>query len=82
MNEPFDISFLYEGKDLSFTAKLIRYGYSHKISVDVHGTEVCFEPDEEGNYRAIIDPAQLEHNRNISVPLLRGISEAIETILK
>ena len=82
MNEPFDISFVFGGKDVSFTAKLVQYGYSHKISVDVHGNEVNFEPDEEGNYRAVIDPAQLENNRNISVPLLRAISEAIELILR
>ena len=82
MNEPFDITFLFGGKDVSFTAKLLQYGYSHKISVDVHGSEVFFEPDEEGHYRAIIEPAELEKNRHISIPLLKGISEAIEAILK
>ena len=33
-------------------------GYTLKISVDVNGTEVLFEPDEERNYRAVMIPSR------------------------
>jgi hypothetical protein len=82
MNEPFEIPVLFNGKELVFTARLVRFGYSHKIVVDVNGKEVFFEPDEEGNYRALQEPEESYGNRHANVPLLQAISEAIERILK
>ncbi len=43
--------------------------------------EVLFEPDEERNYRAVIDPEQVERSR-IDVEVLKAIAEAIEVITK
>ncbi|HZH65870.1 MAG TPA: hypothetical protein VEY10_13330 [Flavisolibacter sp.] len=60
MADTFDIPVTYKGKELLFKSRLLILGYTHKISVDVSSTEVLFEPDEERNYRAVIDPEKME----------------------
>lgn len=83
MNESFEIPVSYKGETFSFHAKLLPYGYTHRIIVSVDYGDVVFEPDEERNYRALIDP--LETNipkRELDVGLLRAIAETIESIVK
>lgn len=82
MDEPFDIPVHYRGSELLFPARLLQLGYTHKFGVEVHGQEVFFEPDEEGGYRALVDPSQLEGSHKIDVALLQAIAGAIEDILK
>jgi hypothetical protein len=82
MNEPFDIIVHYMGKDLSFNARLIAYGYSYRILVSVDNREVIFEPDEERKYRALLDPIGLTMGKNeLDVHLLKSIAETLENIL-
>jgi hypothetical protein len=79
MDEPFLITVNYKGVERDFEANLRVFGYTHKFHVAVDGTEVLFERDEEGNYRAII-PA--EHTGKIpDAGLLQHIAHAIERIL-
>ena len=83
MNEPFEITVPYKGGNLSFNARLIRYGYTHRIIVSVLGREVAFEPDEERNYRALVDPADTAiTNKDLDVDLLGAIAETIEQIVR
>lgn len=82
MDESFEIPVLYKEQQLHFTSRLLISGYSHKIEVDVYGNQIMFEPDEERNYRAIIDAEGLKNNQKIDVALLKAISEAIESIVK
>ncbi len=81
MNDSFDLPVTYEGKGLLFLAKLLLLGYTCKFAVDVNGTKVLYEPDEERNYRAIVEPIKLE-DRKIDVGLLKAIAGAIELIVK
>jgi hypothetical protein len=80
MNEPFELPVTYRGEELLFSARLQQLGYTHRIVVDVYDQEIFFEPDEERNYRAIIEQDKLD--KHISVELLQAIAEAIESILK
>lgn len=82
MDEPFEIPVLYKGQELLFTAKLLTIGYLHKFLVDVDGQEVFFEPDDGGEYRAMMNPANLEEGQVVAVDLLKAIVAAIEDILK
>jgi hypothetical protein len=83
MNEPFEIIVPYKGENLSFNARLIRYGYTHRIIVSVSGTDVVFEPDEEKNYRALIDSADTAiTDKQPEVDLLGVIAETIEQIVR
>jgi hypothetical protein len=79
MDEPFFIPCRYKGIDRQFTATFQAFGYTFRFHVDVDGTDVIFERDEEGNFRAIIPPESPKPppDRN----LLQEISAAIEQIL-
>jgi hypothetical protein len=79
MDGPFNIPVTYKGIEREFEATLQVFGYTHKFQVDVEGTPVIFERDEEGRYRAIIMPeyrGRLPENE-----LLHTIALAIEQIL-
>ena len=79
MDEPFVITVNHNGGEREFDASLQVFGYSHRFHVMVDGTEVLFERDEEGNYRAIIPP---EHTGKIpDAGLLQSIALAIMQIL-
>jgi hypothetical protein len=82
MDESFEIPVLYKGQDLHFTSRLLISGYTHKIEVDVNGIPVQFEPDEERNYRAIVDAEKVVPNQKIDAALLKAIAHAIESIVK
>lgn len=82
MNDSFKIPVLFNHKELSFPANLLTPGYTHKIMVDVNGLNIIFEPDEEGNYRAIIDEILLEKANQIDIPLLMTIANAIESLVR
>ena len=83
MNEPFEITVSYKGENLSFNARLVPYGYTHRIIVSVSGREVVFEPDEERNYRAWVDAAESTiTSKELDVALLRAIAETIEEIVR
>ncbi len=82
MDEPFEIVVTYKHTQLSFTAFLLKYGYSYKIQVLVKGQQVLFEPDEERKYRAIIELNDGNHPARIDAGLLQAIAEEIESILK
>ena len=55
MDEGFELPVVYKGKELLLPAKINRFGYSYKIEVEVSGTLIFFEKDEERNWRALIN---------------------------
>ena len=77
MDEQFDLPVQYKGDQLIFKSTLNVYGYTHKFNVEVNGQTIVFEPDEERNYRAVINPIDLESNKNIDIELLKKIAEAL-----
>ena len=81
MEEEFEIPVVYKNQQLFFKAKRLTLGsYTQKIQVDVNGTEVFFEVDEERNYRAYIDPTNTEAIDNADKDLLQQIVEATESV--
>ena len=82
MVEDFKIPVLYNNQRLNFPAQLLRYAYSYKIEVDVEGTLVYFEPDEERNWRAMVGQEEVSVNRNLNRELLKAIATSIEEIVK
>ena len=82
MVEDFKIPVLYNNQRLNFPAQLLRYAYSYKIEVDVEGTPVYFEPDEERNWRAMVGQEEVSVNRKLSGELLKAIASSIEEIVK
>jgi hypothetical protein len=71
----------YNGKECMFPGKLHLYSYTQKIEILVHGVSVMFERDEEREWRAIVDPSELEKSKSIDGDLLQAIANAINSIL-
>ena len=82
MNDSFQIPVSYKGEEWLFEAKLLNFGYSYKIQVEVNGIDVFLEPDEEKNYRIIVDPSHLEGKDKIDIELLKAIVSTIESVMK
>ncbi|HVF97612.1 MAG TPA: hypothetical protein VM871_09835 [Flavisolibacter sp.] len=80
MDDAFKLPVTFGGKELLFPASLLQTGYSHKFQVDVYGTKVMFERDEEGAYRAIVNPD--DSPKDLNPDLLQAIAEAIVEVLK
>ena len=77
MDEPFSITIFYEDREYSFEAKLVTMGYTHKFYVMVNGMEVIYEPDEERNYRAIINETDRASIKKSDIELIKAIGVKI-----
>jgi hypothetical protein len=80
MDEDFTIPVTYKNEERNFTARLLNYGYSYKIEVEINGAKILFEPDEERKWRAMIAYEEIEANKNIDKNLLSAIASTIEKI--
>ncbi len=81
MDNSFEITIAYNGKEYLFPASLITYGYSYRIEANIFDTLVNFEPDEEGNYRALIDPGEMVAGK-ITKELLQLIVEQLGSLFR
>jgi hypothetical protein len=81
MPESFLLSVRYKNEVKQFESELRVFGYTHKIAVNVNGTEVIFEPDEERNYRAVLQESEINKHR-IDPGLLKEIASELEANLK
>lgn len=66
------------GEHLIFDARLQTSGFVHQIHINVSGIDVAFEPDEERNYRAIVQPAQLQALTKKDIAIIAAIGEELE----
>ena len=83
MTEPFVLTVHYKAQQQDFTAWLLLQGFTHKIKVLINRTEVFFEPDEEGGYRAVKMPWQEMHElEKIDKQLLSQIQLKIQDVVK
>jgi hypothetical protein len=74
MADTFNLPVEFNGEEHEYPTQILRYGYTHKIEVDINNTIVTFEPDEEGSYRALAD-------KEISPLLLQEISMTLTALL-
>ena len=77
----YEIPVQYKGQEVLVPAQLLVTGYTHKFRVEVGGHEVFFEPDEERNYRATLDPVHGDSGK-IDVAFLQAIAAGIEAAVK
>ncbi len=77
MEDNFIIDVSDNGTEMNFDAKLVPFGYSYKIVVNVNNIEVGFELDENRNYRAIVqDPNSLKEKDRVIVRLISRPSKS------
>lgn len=77
--ETFTLTLDFDNQELQFPAKLTVLGYSYRFTVQVAGTDLIFEPDEERRIRAIIHPASIGHELNPA--LIRAIGHELQHII-
>jgi len=80
MVQNFIIPVIYKGEETDFEASFQPWGYTYRIAVDLFGTTVLFEPDEEGSYRAMMSPDAIIISNTINKPLLQAIIKVLETV--
>jgi hypothetical protein len=80
MDESFSITVVYLGNEYTFEGHLITVGYTHKFFVMINGIEVIYEPDEERNYRAILNEADQAKVKDDDVELIKAVGDKIQTI--
>lgn len=82
MDSDLEVPVTYKNQELIFYAKFIQFGYSYKFEVNLNGMPIFFEPDEERNFRAVMDPTFDRGNQKIDKELLQLIAEALAAMLK
>jgi len=80
MEDSFSIDIDYRGKELNFEARLVAFGYTHRFYVIINGIEVVYEPDDERNYRAILDEANQAIVKDKDIELIRAVGERLQAI--
>ena len=80
MDNTFELDVDFNGETYEFEGNLIIGGYLHKIELDVQGTKVYFEPDEERNYRALMSVEDLNKSE-LSIGLLKAIGHRLDSLL-
>ena len=80
--EPVDLTIQYKGKECHYQATFRRYGYTYRIQVAIEDMPVDFEPDEEGQFRAIMSEPDKPAYRNMDSGLLQTIADELQTALK
>jgi hypothetical protein len=80
MSKSFELPVWYHGQELFFPAELMQIGYTHKIKIHINETDVLFEPDEERNYRAVVQSADNTKSSNLKPDLLQAIVETLHDL--
>ena len=80
MDNTFELDVDFNGETFEFPGQLIISGYVHKIELDINGTKVLFEPDEERKYRALLSMQDLTDNQ-IEMGLIKAIVFRLDSLL-
>ena len=78
MNDGFEIPITYRGKEIQLPARLVPFGYTYRIEVDVSGTVIWFERDEERHWRALINPES--GDPKVDAGLINAIIEMLDSL--
>lgn len=78
MHESLELPVQIGDKTILLPAELKVWGYSHRILVTWEGQVITFEPDEERNYRALIEGIQ----KPPALEIVKAIMKSIESVFK
>jgi hypothetical protein len=83
MQDNFSLSIVYKNQEKEYPVTLVQQGYTYKLIVLIDDLEICFEPDEERNFRVVAMPEQDEKKlQKIDRQLLQLLKEKIEEMLQ
>ena len=72
----------YAGDVLQLPARIVQFGYVVKLEVDIEGTTVTFEPDEERNWRAVMGFEDLVAGKKVKRELVEAVAGVIGGVTK
>ncbi|MGN6491987.1 MAG: hypothetical protein ACTHLE_08340 [Agriterribacter sp.] len=75
--DDFKLPVEYKGTLYKLPSRLVQMGYSYKIYVQWFDVEIIFEPDEERNFRAVVER---DDKQLITTGLLQAISDTLSNI--
>lgn len=75
----FEIPVTYRNQELTFKAHSVRLGYVNHILVDINGTEITIERDENGNFRALRSPEKMKEGQ-VDLDLVKAMIEVLEKL--
>ncbi len=79
-DESFELPVIYKGQETIMYGKFERWGYSYRIHIMIDESEIVFEPDEERNFRAIIE--DIDIRLTVKVDFVKAIGEALHKYLR
>jgi hypothetical protein len=82
MEDNFELPVIFNGREVTFPVRLLQYGYTFKLELEIEGTKLFFERDEESNWRAILSYEDVQANKKLNMELLQAIGEAMEALTK
>ncbi len=74
-----EIPVTYKNEELSLKARVVRFGYVNHIIVDLGGTQITIERDEEGNYRALGDAEKLQSTK-VDTELIEAVVNVLQSL--
>ena len=80
MADTFTIDVTYKEEQLSFEVTLSSTGYTHSFHVLINGIEVTYEPDEERNYRAMVNPEKINELKEKDKELIQLVVESLDKL--
>lgn len=80
MEESLSVSVTWRDREYSFEARVQSTGYTHQFMVTINGVEVVFEPDEERNYRAIINTADQAKLKDADIEMIGLVAEKLQAV--
>lgn len=75
----FEIPVTYQNQELTFKAHSVRFGYVNHILVDIKGTEITIERDENGNFRALGSTEKMKDGL-VDLNLVKAMIEVLEKL--
>jgi hypothetical protein len=80
--DEFELALNHKEMHLLLPVRLLNYGTAYKLEVEIDGTKVLFEPDEERNWRALISNEDAQANKRLDTALLELIAKQLDATLK
>ena len=80
MPESFDLPVTFNGQEWLLPAEFMTMGYTHRIKITVDGVALLFEPDEEKNYRALLENTEKDGLKAPDREFVQKISETLHSL--
>jgi hypothetical protein len=71
----------HTGEELEFEMK-IHQGYIPRVEIIIGDIPVIFETDNDGQYRALVSPEQMQNGKQLTTGLLQAIACQLESLFK